>query len=335
MALDIPGRLAAARLGQAPRHSCELFPPRNDIAALQLGLTIDRLAATEPMFFSVTFGAGGSTRDRSLTVLTYILRHTRVRPVAHLTAVGSDVAEATTRIQEFLDVGIEDFLALRGDPPADRPDELGAFGSASELVDLIHRVAGGDPGDAPARTPHAPEWYPDAKVAAEQHVLPPRPVVAVAAFPSGHPRQASRWADLDALLEKQAAGARYAITQAFFQADEYLEYVARARAAGVTMEIVPGIAPLTQARRLVRLAELAGQEPPAELLAALQNAPSPEAAAEIGIGFATDLVVDVLAGGAPSVHYFTFNEHESTLRVLDAVAERTGAAARDDALLSA
>lgn len=277
-------------------HSFELFPPRDDTAAIKLGVTIDRLAESEPGFFSVTFGAGGSTRRQSLTVLRYILEHTPVPATAHLTAVGKTRAELGDQIREFLDAGLTGFLALRGDPPSDGSESVSEVHSSAELVELIREVAG------------------DTDV----HV-------GVAAFPSGHPRERVRWQDVDALRAKQDAGANFAITQIFFDADEYLQYVRRARDAGVTIPIIPGVAPITRAAQLRRISELNGQAAPAALLAELDAATDPAHAAEIGATWASTLVRDVLAGGAPGVHYFTFNQHQGALRVHDRVRTLTAA----------
>ncbi len=301
-----------------PPHSFELFPPRSDAAALALGRTIDRLAATDPDFFSVTFGANGSTRERSLTVLTYILRNTAIRPMAHLTCVGSTHADAAALVREFLDAGIHDFLALRGDPPKDAdPDAPDVFGGAAELVQLIYRVEQ----EREPYTQQRLEWYPDA---ARLTARPRVATVAVAAFPSGHPRQRSRWQDVDALLAKQVAGATLAITQLFWRADDYLEYVDRARAAGVTIPILPGLAPITRAAQLRRIAELSGHEAPPSLVAAMAAADDDEAA-EIGIAHTAGLASEVLAGGAPSTHWFTFNQHDAVVRVLHALDPSTPA----------
>ena len=295
-------------------HSFELFLPRSDAAALALGRTIDRLADTAPDFFSVTFGANGSTRERSLTVLSYILSHTSIRPMAHLTTVDSTHAEASALVREFLDAGIQDFLALRGDPPlGSDPDAPQAIGGAAELVQLIHRVE-------QERTPYAQQrldWYPDAVRVRER---PQVATVAVAAFPSGHPRQRSRWQDIDALLAKQAAGATMAITQVFWRADDYLEYVERARVAGVAMPIVPGIAPITRVAQVRRIGDLSGVSAPAALTNALEAAGNTEAADAVGDAFTLELARAVLSGGAPSTHWFTFNRHDAVLRVLDALA---------------
>lgn len=269
--------------------SFELFPPRSDAAALALGRTIDRLAQVHPAFFSVTFGAGGSTRERSLTVLRYILEHTDVAAMAHFTCVGSSRAEVETLIGEFLDAGISSFLALRGDPPIDAPDDEGELASAAELVALIlhsQRVRA-------AQTPVQ---------------------VAVAAFPNGHPRDERRGQDIEALLAKQAAGATLAITQLFWRAEDYFTFVSRAREAGVSMEILPGIMPVTSLARLRRLEELTGIEAPAELVRALGGTDP----AEAGIHYAARLVRETLTN-APGVHLYTFNQHETLLATLERV----------------
>lgn len=292
--------------------SFELFPPRTDAAALALGRTIDRLAAVGPDFISVTYGANGSTRDRSLTVLSYILKNTDIHPLAHLTCVGTSYAEAGGLIRQFLDAGITSFLALRGDPPADAPegeDGLGDLSTAAELVQLITRVQQEkDPfrGEPIARHPGA------VRLRARD-----RPVrIAVAAFPNGHPRERRSNQDIDALLAKQAAGADLAITQLFFHADDYLGYVDRARAAGVSIPIIPGIMPVTTPARLRRTAELAGEELPWDLLNTLEAASDTEQQFAIGVEHARGLARAVLDGGAPALHLYTFNQHQAVLDVL-------------------
>ena len=291
--------------------SFEIYPPRSDDGLAALYDTIGELASADPQFISVTFGAGGSTRGRSLDVLTHILRETSVPPVAHLTCVGSSYAEAAGIIREFLDAGITRFLALRGDPPAGVSEDdvfLGDLGSAAELVQLIGRVQA-------EREPYAEEPVPGvpgaARVGRRERVQ-----VAVAAFPNGHPRSARAGDDLDALLAKQAAGATTAITQLFFHADDYLGFVDRARTAGVTIPILPGIMPITSPSRLRRVIELSGDPVPTELAAALDSAPSPDAQREVGIAHAAALATEVRAGGAPGIHLYAFNNHATVLAVL-------------------
>ncbi|MDQ1608258.1 MAG: methylenetetrahydrofolate reductase, partial [Microbacteriaceae bacterium] len=189
----------------APRtpFSFELYPPRSDAAAAALPATIDRLAAAEPDFISVTYGASGSSRTSSLEVLRYILDHTKVNPMAHLTCVGSSHAEANRLIREFLDAGITRFLAVRGDPPAGAAEGesgLGDLHSAAELVQLIHRVQA-------ERVPYEEVPVPGLPLAREVKTERDRVRIAVAAFPNGHPRSRSASQDIDTLLAKQAAGA--------------------------------------------------------------------------------------------------------------------------------
>lgn len=298
--------------------SFELFPPRTDAAAIALGRTIDRLADVDPAFISVTFGAGGTSRDRSLTVLRYILEQTDVEPMAHLTCVGSSHAEANELVRRFLDAGIRSFLALRGDPPvgADPDAPLGDLATAAELVQLIHRVQQErEPFDqvAVAGNPGANRIRERTRTTR----------VAVATFPNGHPRSKDLSQDVDILLAKEVAGANLAITQLFWEADHYLGFVERARAAGVTMPILPGIMPTTSPARLARLTELTEVQPPSDFAIALEIEPDPAAQAELGIAFATRLAAEVLDGGAPGLHLYTYNRHEAVLDVVERLGVAT------------
>ncbi len=293
--------------------SFEIYPPRTAEGLPALHETIRVLAATGPRFISVTFGAGGSTTDRSLAVLTHILRETPVPPVAHLTCVGSSYAEAATVIREFLDAGITRFLALRGDPPAGVAEDevaLGDLESAAQLVQLIDRVQA-------ERSPYREQEIPGVPGAA-QVAAGERVEIAVAAFPNGHPRSRHRFEDIDALLAKQAAGATSAITQLFFRSADYLDFVSRARAAGVVIPILPGIMPITSPARLRRVLELTGDPRPDDLAVALEAATDAAAQRAVGIAHAADLARAVLDGGAPGIHLYAFNNHDTVLAVLRA-----------------
>lgn len=297
-------------LAETP-FSFELYPPRSEAATAALHETIRQMAAVGPEFISVTYGAGGSTGGRSLEVLRHIRSTTAVRPLAHLTCVGSSYADASRLIREFLDADITSFLALRGDPPAGTAEEdifLGDLESAAQLVQLIDRVQA-------ERAPYTESSIPGvpgaARVDRRQKVD-----IAVAAFPNGHPRSRYARQDIDALLAKQAAGATFAITQLFFHADDYLGFVQRAREAGVVIPILPGIMPIVSPVRLQRVVELTGEELPAELTVALDIEPTPEGRAAVGISHAAQLVRDVIAGGAPGIHLYAFNHHATVLAVL-------------------
>ncbi len=262
----------------------------------------------------MTYGANGTSREPSLAVLTHLLNNTGVRPMAHLTCVGSSYAETSALIRAFLDAGITSFLALRGDPPRGAIEGeafLGDLGSAGELVQLIHRVQA-------ERAPfafHDVPGFPSAKRLGSAEKV----TIAVAAFPNGHPRSRSVEQDLDTLLAKEAAGANLAITQLFFQADDYLGFVDKARAAGVTMRILPGIMPVLSTARLARILELTGEPAPVDLERRLWAQPDSAAQSRVGIEHATTLARDLLSGGAPGLHLYTFNQHEAVLTVLNGV----------------
>ncbi|GAB2839789.1 methylenetetrahydrofolate reductase [Microbacterium insulae] len=291
--------------------SFEVYPPKSDAGVLALHETIRRLAAAGPRFISVTYGAGGSTGGRSLDLLRHILTETSVAPLAHLTCVGNTYAGANALIREFLDAGITGFLALRGDPPAgaeEGEEFLGDLESSAQLVQLIDRVQA-------ERAPYTERPIPGVPGAAR--VEPRQKVdIAVAAFPNGHPRSRHPREHIDALLAKQAAGATLAITQLFFHADDYLAFAQRSREAGVTIPILPGIMPITSPARLRRVLELTGEDLPSELAIPLEVEPTAEGQRAVGIAHAAGLARDVVAGGAPGVHLYAFNSHDTVLAVL-------------------
>jgi methylenetetrahydrofolate reductase (NADPH) len=269
--------------------SFEVYPPRKPELQAALHATIQALAEAGPQFITVTYGANGSSRDASLDCLRYIRENTDVEPLAHLTCVGSTRAEITAVVDSFMDAGIRQFLALRGDPPEGSDatsDYLGELSSATQLVELIHARGGN------------------------------RVTVSVAAFPNGHPQSSTPQQDIDVLLTKQAAGAEFALTQLFFDAADYLQFAAAARQAGVTMPIIPGIMPVTSLGRLRRIVDITGERMPAELETALESAASPADARAIGTAHAVALCRALVAGGAPSLHLYAFNEHETVLAVL-------------------
>lgn len=291
--------------------SFEIYPPRTDAGTAALHETIRHLAAAGPRFISVTYGAGGSTGGRSLELVRHIRETTDVEPLAHLTCVGTTYEGAARLIREFLDAGITSFLALRGDPPAGASEDdhfLGDLESAAELVQLIERAQ-------IERAPYTESSIPGvpgaARVDRRQQVA-----IAVAAFPNGHPRSEHAHQDIDALLAKQAAGATFAITQLFFHADDYLGFVERARSAGVSIPILPGIMPIVSPVRLRRVIELTGEKLPADFAAALDAEQTPEGQQACGISHAAALVQQVVLGGAPGVHLYAFNHHDTVLAVL-------------------
>jgi methylenetetrahydrofolate reductase (NADPH) len=313
--LDMP--IVDAR-ATSPTHSFELWPPRSESAQQALHEHLPALVESGPEFISVTYGANGSSRDGSLDVLRHLLTNTSVTAMAHLTCIGSTYDEAKQMIREFLDAGVTDFLALRGDPPAgvseldaERLVEAGDLHSAGELVQLIHRVQA----EREPFTQHDLPGFPKGKRLGSGKKV----TIAVAAFPNGHPRSRSRAQDLDTLLAKEAAGANLAITQLFFEADEFLDFESAARTAGVTMRILPGIMPVLSVARLKRTLELSGEATPQQLLADLEKAETPEDAAAVGTVACTKLARDLLDGGASGIHLYTSNRSEASVAVLDGV----------------
>lgn len=273
-----------------PTISFELYPPRTSRGGHCAWTSIDRLAAAGPMFMAVTYGADGSSRDTSRELLRHIIDDTGATPMAHLTSVATSRAALAALVAELLALGVRDFLALRGDPPAggagDHPDGVA---STAECVSLIRDVAARELPDGP------------------------RVTVAVAAYPAGD--DADRNRDVLALAAKQAAGADYAITQLFYDVAEYRDLLRRARAAGVTLALLPGIIPMTEPRRLHRLAQLTGVPVPA-WLDALLDTPDAAVRSERGLAVTARLIDDVLDAGAPGVHLYTFNRHAPSLGAL-------------------
>lgn len=279
--------------------SYELFPPRSAAAAASLWTTIAELEATSPDYVSVTYGASGSNRGTAVELVRRLVQETSLRPLAHLTCVGNTPQELAEVIGELLDVGVRGILALRGDQP--RNGELPARGSlryAQDLIELIRRV----------------EQRRSALLCAG------KVAVGVAAYPTRHPESPSEAHDIEVLLAKQRSGADFAITQVFFHTQQYAQLLARARRAGVTIPIVPGVMPLTSIRRLTRLGELTGVEPAPALIEKLAAAGTDAERNRIGVAATVDLANAALDAGAPGLHLYTFNEHASALDVLDKLA---------------
>lgn len=279
--------------------SYELFPPRSPAAAETLWTTIRELETTSPDYVSVTYGASGSNRDTAVDLINRLLLETTLRPLAHLTCVGNTPQELAGIIGQLLDTGVRGILALRGDLPKDgiNPED-GSLRYAQDLIDLIRRV----------------EQRRSALLCAGKIA------VGVAAYPTRHPESPSEAHDVEVLLAKQRSGADFAITQVFFHPGQYADLLTRARRAGVTIPIIPGVMPLTSLRRLKRLGELTGVEPAAELTEQLAAADTDGDRLRIGVNATVDLANAALDAGAPGIHLYTFNEHQSALQVLDKLA---------------
>jgi len=268
--------------------SFEFFPPKTDEGERLLWQAIRELEGLQPSFVSVTYGAGGSTRDRTVRVTRRILEETTLLPMAHLTCVGASVAELRSVIGSYADAGLRNVLALRGDPPTGIGSQWvqteGGLAHADELVRLVRSL-----GDF---------------------------CVGVAAFPEKHPESVSLDEDARVLAAKQEAGAEFAVTQLFFRAEDYVDLVDRARAAGCTMPIIPGLMPLTNISQIDRFAVLAGTAFPDDLAARFRAVGDDAAAVHArGVEAASELATELLDAGAPGLHFYTLNRSTSTREI--------------------
>lgn len=303
-----------------PTVSFELMPPRRPDAAPRFWETARRLVAARPDFVSVTYGAAGTDRATSRQVISTLLAGTPVLPIAHLTCVGASREDVSEVIDDFLDAGVRSFLALRGDPPRDQPDwapHPDGVRSSTELVALLREV-------------EAERCAADPSTALRGAARPL--TVAVATFLDGNPAaRTTRAQEVRRLWQKQQAGASFAITQLFYDASSYTDFVAEARAAGVTIPILAGLLPTTEPARLRRVEELTGVVPPRALLDALDALPDPQAQHAYGTAYSVDLARRVLDAGAPGLHVYTFNKHRAALDLLEGVNLGGGARRDDDA----
>ena len=274
---------------RATKYSFEFFPPKDQAGEERLWAAMSALEPIAPDFISVTYGAGGSTRDRTIRITSEITERTSIPTVAHLTCVGSTRGELIEILQKYKEAGIRSILALRGDPTggpsAPWVPTVGGFNHADQLVELAMEVGGFE--------------------------------VGVAAFPDGHPAsQGDLTKDVEVLIRKESLGATFATTQFFFEAQSYQRLVEALAAKGSSLPIIPGILPVTNVKQLVRMSELSGTPIPANILekfSAIED--DQEVVQKLGIEIATELCEQLLELGVPGLHFYTMNTSSATLEI--------------------
>ena len=277
------------RLARGDRSfSFEFFPPKDEAGEQQLWQAITDLEPYGPTFVSVTYGAGGTTRDRTVAITERIARETSMLPVAHLTCVGHTTDEIAAILDDLARAGVDHVMALRGDPPGGpgtpwTPTE-GGLTYANELVALIRERTGMR--------------------------------IGVAAFPEGHVEAADLEADARVLRAKYDAGAEFAVTDMVLRSSDYVALVERARAVGADLPIIPGIMPILNLRSMERMVELSRRELPEEITARLRPlADDPARLRAEGIAIATELCEALLQAGAPGLHFYTLNRSKATREI--------------------
>ncbi len=268
-----------------PVYSCEFFPPKSDEGRTKLRDTWKRLAELGPKFFSVTYGAGGSTQERTVETVVELQRESGVSAAPHLSCIGSTRKGIRALLETYRSEGIRHIVALRGDMPSGM-QEAGEFSYANELVAFIRAETG-----------------------SHFHI-------EVAAYPEFHPQARSARADLDNFKRKVQAGADSAITQYFYNADAYFRFVDSCEAIGLDLPIVPGIMPVTNFVQLARFSDACGAEIPRWLRRRLEGfGEDLESIRALGLDVVTELCARLLEAGAPGLHFYTMNKPRPTMDI--------------------
>jgi methylenetetrahydrofolate reductase (NADPH) len=275
-----------------PTFSFEFFPPKTDAGERVLGLALESLRQLEPDFVSVTYGAGGSSRSRTLDLTKWIKQELGIEAMAHLSCVGSTREELGTILDDMSGAGIENVLALRGDPPKGETDWQPHPGGLSYSTELAALIRG-----------------------SYQHMS-----IGGACFPEIHPEASDLAHDLRFLKDKVDNGVSFLITQLFFDNELYFRFVDEARAAGIDVPILPGVMPITDLRQIKTITGMCGATIPQALHEALEwRSHDPDAVLQLGVSYATLQCAELLARGAPGIHFYTLNRSHATRAILSAL----------------
>jgi methylenetetrahydrofolate reductase (NADH) len=274
-----------------PVFSFEFFPPKTPQGERNLEAALAELVQLEPAFVSVTYGAGGSTREKTIEIVKRIADRYGLEAMAHFTCVGATVPEIRATLDEMRAAGIDNVLALRGDPPAGQEEWIATEGGLEYSRELVELISAG---------------YPFA--------------IGAACFPETHIHAASPEEDLEHLVEKVDAGVDFLITTMFFDNRAYFDFLKKTRAAGITVPIIPGVMPITRAGQIRRMAEMSGASIPEGLARELAvRGEDEEAVRDFGVAYATLQCAELLAAGAPGIHFYTLNRSPATRAILSAL----------------
>jgi methylenetetrahydrofolate reductase (NADPH) len=276
---------------QRPVFSFEFFPPKTEDGLRNLFEAVGELRSLRPDFVSVTYGAGGGTAHKTIEIVSRIKEEYGIEAMPHFTCVGSTVDQLHETLHAMSSAGVDNVLALRGDPPAGQDEWVKTDGGLEYSRELVELIRGG---------------YPFS--------------VGAACFPETHIHATSAEDDLYYLKEKVDAGAQFLITQLFFDNALYFDFVRRARDVGIEAPIVPGIMPITNVKQLERMTSLCGATIPARLRRELvSRSGQPDAVGDFGVAYATMQCAELLRGGAPGVHFYTLNRSPATRAILSAL----------------
>jgi methylenetetrahydrofolate reductase (NADPH) len=284
-------RILADRNPSAPVFSFEFFPPKTEAGERNLYAALSELRELEPAFVSVTYGAGGSTREKTIEIVKRIREEYGLEAMAHFTCVGASVEELQATLAEMQAAGIDNVLALRGDPPAGQEGWTKTQGGLEYSRELVALISG---------------EYPF--------------VIGAACFPETHIHATGPEDDLRHLAEKVRAGVDFLITQLFFDNAVYFDFLERARGVGIEVPIIPGVMPITRVGQVERMASMCGASIPQALRRELRaRSEDAEAVRDLGVAYATLQCAELLAAGAPGIHFYTLNRSPATRAILSAL----------------